>query len=192
MTTPSEVVALIRAIARGEAPPVKKRRYEAPRVVSRPARHTTPKPQPAAPLPSPLPVVEQPLTTFGTAAAAEVLANARPPEPKFRPAVDPVIAATAAHVEEKRAHTFAAEAQRAQLIKAGNWKGNCQARDAESGLRCGLLAGHLVGTAKEPARKHRTARGVFERCLPEGASPSRSRELEQWAQDRRDVGDVAP
>lgn len=103
-----------------------------------------------------------------------------------------MIAAAAPVVEARRAQVAADEAKRVELINAGAWVGSCKVRDAESGLQCGLLAGHHVATAKRPATRHRTARGEFVRELAPGARPGRAGELEQWAQDRRDVGDIAP
>lgn len=133
-----------------------------------------------------------PISSFGTRAAAEVLQTTRSVDPLPKSRVDPVISATAAHVEQQRAHTLALEQARTEVIKRGNWKRQCQARDAEDGLQCGQLEGHEIASSRYPATKHRNARGEFVRVLQPGQEPSRRRELDGWAQDRRDVGGVSP
>lgn len=138
------------------------------------------------------PIEVGPISAFGTTEAAEVLASMGPVEFKPRARLDPVIAAAATAIEERRAQTIALEAQRTELIRRGNWKGQCKARDAENGLQCGQLEGHLVASARFKATPHTTARGEFVRCLADGAEASRARELAEWANDRRDVGDVSP
>ena len=232
-SSPEQVAALMKAIARGEPPPSPRApRARKPKVITSPLPSPRPSPKkktakrryiPKAHPGSPVDVVDLelerldqrtdmeirvdgliseaapfeevtvgPISAFGTSEAAEVLASSSRPPLAPRPSIDQVISSTAAAIEQKRIEREKLTAELERQRSRGNWKKQCTARDAENGLRCGQLEGHLVATASRKATPHTTARGEFVRCLEQGAEASRSRELAEWANDRRDVGDVSP